>query len=249
MTRLLLLRIAAFLWVGILFAGTPAKAEDLRVDLELALAIDSSSSVDYGEFDLQVRGLAAAFRDPRVMAAIESGPLGKIAVTVIEWSSPEPQFQRVNLPWTLLDDAESIEAFAEDLDQMPRLQPGGGTAISRALYFAVRQFENNGFDGTRKVIDVSGDGEDNWQEPLEDARNHATAWGITINALAILNEAPDLDAYFRKRLIGGPGAFVITADDYEDFARAIREKLVREIGSPPIALADRPLSAGNAVGR
>ncbi len=215
---------------------------DRPVDLELVLAVDVSSSVSTDEFELQMRGLADAFRDPEVVQAIHaSGDLG-IAVALIQWSDNRRQFLGVD--WTVVRDAESAEAFSEEIAGTPRLVVGGGTAIGGALLYGMRQFDNNGFVGRRKVIDVSGDGRTNQGRPDGPLRDAAVARGITINGLAILNEEPTLDRYYIANVIGGTGAFVMTANDFRAYALAILAKLIREIAGAPVAT--RPLPPGGA---
>ncbi|MEQ9331135.1 DUF1194 domain-containing protein [Thalassobaculum sp.] len=213
-----------------------ARAE-VPVDLELILAIDSSDSVDGREYALQVGGLAAAFRDPTVHQAIGDGPLGSIAVAVVEWSGRYQQI--VQIPWTRLDGAAAAVAFAEQIDRLRRAFDEGVTSISGALDFAAEQFAGNGFVAARRVIDISSDGVQNQGRRIDLAREATLARDVTINALVILNEMPDLEEYFSERVIGGFGAFVIVANDYPDYPEAIRRKLLREIGQTPVSLLDR----------
>ena len=210
---------------------------EVPVDLELILAIDSSDSVDVREYALQVGGLAAAFRDPSVHRAIGDGPLGSIAVAVVEWSGRYQQV--VQLPWTRLDGAAAAVAFAERIDRLRRAFDEGVTSISGALDFAAEQFAVNGFVAARRVIDISSDGVQNQGRRIDLAREATLARDVTINALVILNEMPDLEEYFSERVIGGFGAFVIVANDYPDYPEAIRRKLLREIGQTPVGLLDR----------
>ena len=218
--------------VGLVTAGEALAGA--AVELELVLAVDASGSVDNDEFALQVRGLAAAFRDPRVVSAIESQGGDGIAVAVMQWSSPGNQIVAVD--WTPIADAASAAAFAERIEGAGRLLYGE-TAIAHALRFATGLFVSGAFEGRRKVIDLSGDGPNNYGGMPTRIRDLAVAAGMTINGLAILNEYAELDRYYQAEVIGGPGAFVMTAADYADFAAAIRNKLVREISGPPIASA------------
>lgn len=228
----LIAALAAGLVAGSAFVGPVTAAE--VVDLELVLAVDTSSSVSAEEFDLQMRGLAGAFRHPDVLAAIEAaGDLG-VAVSLIQWSDTRKQFTAVD--WVLLRSAAASEAFAEEIDRTPRILVGGGTAIGGALKFALESLLTNGYEGRRKVIDLSGDGRTNQGEQPQVARDLAVAAGVTINGLAILNEDPVIDRYYYSHVIGGTGAFVISATDYEDFSAAMLEKLVKEISGTPIAL-------------
>ena len=221
------------LWLGLW--AQPAKAE--VVDLELLLAIDTSISVDAEEFRLQVQGLAQAFRDPRVLAAIRAAGGRGVAVSVVQWASHNDQF--IAIDWTKVQDPEGALQLSQAIAGMPRRFAGYGTAITSALRFCVPLFFGNGFEARRRIIDVSGDGSDN-RGPLPNLmRDVAIRAGITINGLAIRNEEPNLDFYYNRYVIGGTGAFIITADDYHDFADAIVVKLVREISQAPMAEAPR----------
>jgi hypothetical protein len=219
--------------------------QDRIVDLELVLAVDASSSVSSVEFDLQIRGLAEAFRDPRVVQAIRaSGDLG-LAVALIQWSDSRKQFLAVD--WNIVHDAESAEALSEEIANTPRFVIGGGTAIGGALEYAIRQLETNDFEGRRKAIDVSGDGHSNQGVHPARLRDAAVKRGITINGLAILNEEPTVDSYYFANVIGGTGAFVMTANDYEAYALAILTKLIKEIAGTPIAARPSRVEASFAV--
>ena len=203
------------------------------VDLELVLAVDASSSVSASEFELQIQGLAQAFRDPRVLQAIRAtGELG-LAVSLVQWSDHRKQFLAVD--WTLVADSDGAGAFADKVADTPRFVIGGGTAIGGVLNFAMRLLDANDFQGRRRVIDVSGDGRANQGAHPAKVRDKAVALGITINGLAILNEDLAVADYYRAHVIGGTGAFIMTANDYESYALAILIKLVREIAGAPIA--------------
>ncbi|MEM7227000.1 MAG: DUF1194 domain-containing protein [Pseudomonadota bacterium] len=224
-----------FLALGVI---QPAAQDGQLVDLELILAVDTSSSVSSQEFDLQMQGLAEAFRHPSVQAAIEAaGDLG-IAVAMVQWS--DNRKQTVAIPWQVLRGAASAEAFAAEISRTPRFLVGGGTALGGALDFSLRQFGRNAFNGRRKVIDISGDGRTNQGAHPSRFRDEAVALGITINGLAILNEDVYVDRYYRYNVIGGTGAFVMTAQDYEDFSVAILEKLIKEIAGAPVASLPAP---------
>lgn len=224
--------------LGLLLPSRAARAE-IPVDLQLVLAVDASSSVDFDEFNLMANGLAHAFRDERVKQAISSGALGAIAVTVVQWASAGTNAQHVSVPWQLVDGPDASEVLADKLQMMPRDVDGGGTSIGNAIRYSMQQFSVGPYRGLRQVIDVSGDGIDNGVDPVRPARDDAVAQGITINGLAILNEEKNLDRHYQDYVIGGPGAFVIDAADYADFARAILQKLIREISDVPIAQIDR----------
>lgn len=215
-----------------LFVGPMAQAADRPVDLELVLAVDSSDSVDDREFDLQIVGLADAFRHPEVIKALRAGPRKSIVVSVVEWADREGQ--TVKIPWTHLHDAASARAVAEAISRLTRTYERGVTSVSGIIDFAVESFKDNGFQGTRRVIDISSDGRQNDSRSLPDARAEAGASGVTINALTILNEYGSLDDYFRREVIIGPSSFVEVAEDYDVYPRAILRKLIRELSSVPV---------------
>jgi hypothetical protein len=215
-------------------AAVAGARADVDVDLELVLAIDSSGSVDFGEFDLQRAGIAGALRDPEVIEALEGAAPNGIAVAVIEWSGPGQHLVAVD--WTRISDAPSASALAARIDAMGRVLIGE-TAIADALRFASDRLADNSFHGARQIIDVSGDGPSNAGGDPDGMRDAAALAGVTINGLAILNENPTLDRYYAEHVIGGPDAFVLTARTYDDFARAIRLKLLREIQGAPLASA------------
>jgi hypothetical protein len=199
------------------------------VDLQLVLAVDASGSIDQRRFELQQQGYVAAFRDPRVLRAIQSGATQGIAVTMVQWTGPALQIQV--LPWTLINDATTAHAFAAAIATTPRQLFSGGTSISGAIDYAVPLLLESPFQGTRRVIDISGDGFNNRGRSAASARDDAVRAGITINGLPILALEPDLDRYFSDLVIGGPGAFVIAAKSYETFAEAILKKLIREMAA------------------
>ncbi|MFQ6549009.1 DUF1194 domain-containing protein [Aestuariibius sp. 2305UL40-4] len=213
----------------------PAAAQD--VDLELVLLADASGSITEAEIAFQRDGYAAALRDPEVIAAIEGTAYGSIALTYVEWAANTATV----VDWTIIDDAESAAAFAAALPGPPR-QAAGRNAIGGALLDAKRLIERNEIDGWRKVIDFSGDSPNSFSgPPIATAREEVIAAGITINALPILcrfcdtpARYPDLGAIYEERIIGGPGAFVVTAESEADLADAIKRKLILEIsGTQP----------------
>ena len=222
---------AALLSLGMV---TPVLAQQ-RVDLELILAIDSSASVDFEEFELQAQGMANAFRDPTVLAVIRANQYKAIAVSVVEWASAD--YQSVNVPWMMLHDAQSLERMAQAIENMPRNIMTGATSISGLLEFSAGLFPTNGYEGTQRTIDVSTDGRNNQGKEVSFMRDLVTDEGITINGLTILNDMPRLNRYFEHRIMGGFGAFVEVARDYEDYGRAFLRKLIREIRSLPIGRA------------
>jgi hypothetical protein len=164
------------------------------VALELVLAVDSSGSVDFGEFDLQTGGIAGAFRDAEVIAAIEQWAPQGVAVSVVLWSGRGQQ--RVAVDWTRIGDRESAEALALRIEKMGRGMLAE-TALGEGLQFAFRQLERSPFAGVRRLIDVSGDGRSNVGADPDGFRDGAVAAGITINGLAILNDDITLDLYYR----------------------------------------------------
>lgn len=227
-------RILALL--ALLFAASPAAA--IPVDIELVLAVDVSRSIDQDEAQLQREGYVRALTDERVIQAIRSGLHGRIAVCYVEWAAAHLQFTTIG--WTLIKDRASAEAFAGKLAEMP-IQSHSRTSVSGAIDYSARLFVNNGYEGERLVIDISGDGRNNDGRPAHLARNEAVAKGITINGLPILNDRPtfgfppdaNLDVYYETDVIGGPGAFVVVARGFDAFAEAIMSKLIREIAQRP----------------
>jgi hypothetical protein len=221
------LRFAAAVWLACSI-WTSAFAQT-AVDLQLVLAVDASGSVDQRRFELQQQGYVAAFRDPRVLQAIQSGGTQAIAVTMVQWTGPALQIQV--LPWTLINNAATAHAFAAAIAATPRQLFSGGTSISGVIDYAVPLILESQFRGTRRVIDISGDGPNNRGRPAASARDDAVRAGIVINGLPILALEPGLDRYFSDHVIGGPGAFVIAARNYETFAEAILKKLIREMAA------------------
>lgn len=207
------------------------EAADTEVDLELILAVDISRSVDDDEFALQMQGYVNAFNHPAVIRAIQSGQHKAIAITYVQWAGP--LFQAQSVPWTMISDAESAADFADVLQAVTRATFGGGTSISGVIDYTVPMFDRNAYTGTRRVVDISGDGINNSGRQVAAARDDAVAAGVIINGLAILSDYPSLDSYFREFVAGGPGAFVIAAENFESFAAAIVNKLIREIAAVP----------------
>ncbi|MGK7869286.1 DUF1194 domain-containing protein [Falsiroseomonas sp. E2-1-a20] len=214
-----------------------ARAED-PVDVALVLAVDVSRSVDADEARLQRLGYRTALTDAQLIQAIRGGMTGSIALAYVEWAGIE--YQRLVLPWTRIGTQQAAEAWATALDEAP-FASLSWTSISGAIDFSRRMLDGCPYEATRKVIDVSGDGVNNSGPPAEEARDRAVAEGITINGLPILNDRPTfgrrppipLDIYFRESVIGGPGAFMIAAEDFGDFGQAVRRKLIREIAGLP----------------
>ena len=221
--------------VAAYFLVAPAAfAARLPVDLELVLAVDVSGSIDEDEARLQRDGYISAITDKKIVAAIRSGMLGRIAITYFEWAGEG--WQQPVVGWRVIEDAAGARAFAAELARMP-IDSGPWTSIGGAIDYAVPLFAGNQFDGTRRVLDISGDGANNIGRMAPAARDDAVRRGIIINGLPIMNDRmnisrrpiPNLDLYFRNCVIGGPGAFIVVARNFADFARAIRRKLILEI--------------------
>jgi hypothetical protein len=235
---------------------TPAVEGGTKVDVELVLAVDVSWSMDRGEQEIQRAGYAAAFRSQDVQKAILNGVNGRVAVAYIEWAGSFAQ--SVVVPWTLIDSREAADGFAYRL-QTEEPERERRTSVAAAIDFAVPLFERNGFDGLRRVIDISGDGPNNQGRPVTDARDHAIARGVTINGLPLMTSGsyaswgsiPDLDLYYENCVIGGPGAFMIPVNDWSQFPEAVRRKLVMELaGDWEIETEDeaRVMRTQNGVG-
>jgi hypothetical protein len=223
-------RILQFGLVVALLTGAPVAPAHAgeRVDLLLALTADVSSSMDDQEFQLQRTGYAEALTDPRVIEAIQSGANRRIAVAFIEWAGHVAQ--KVVIDWTIIKDEATAREFGDILVEAPR-SAVGRTSISAAIDFTMRQFERSPYEG-RHTIDVSGDGINNAGRDVKLARDDAVAQRVTINGLVILGQAtttPDLEGYYRDNVIGGPGAFVMAAENYASFGDALVKKLVAEI--------------------
>ncbi len=211
-----------------LFLTTPGFAEDkYPVAIELVLALDCSASVDNREFQLQIAGLAEAFRDPEVLEAVENlKPFG-VAVAVVQWGAPGET--RVVVPFIWLENSMQAKAFGFRAGLIQRWIRASATSIAAGIDDSVELVRENEFEGQRKVIDVSGDGKDNSGADLVVSRENARVAGITINGLSIASDDKGLEDYYRQNVIIGSDAFVEPARDFEDFARAIKEKLLREL--------------------
>lgn len=223
------------LLLATLLIAAPAQAQDVKVDLELALGVDVSGSVDFEEAKLQRNGYIKAFRHPAILEAIQRGPLGRIAVSYYEWAGYG--HMKIIAPWMVIHDQKSAEAFAAKL-QEEEPETASRTAIASAITMGAAWFDKNNYTGTRRVIDISGDGPNNWGEMVTAARDRVAAQGITINGLPIVNDRPsfsgrppmkDLDLYYRDCVIGGPRAFYVVAKNFNDFGRAVIRKLILEI--------------------
>ncbi len=233
--------------------GGSISAKPLSVDLELVLAVDVSYSMELDEQRLQRQGYVAAFLEPELIEAIENGPLGRIAVTYVEWGGSAVQVT----PWTLIDGRDTAAQYSELLRRQP-IRRIAFTSISNTLAFTRRLFDFSPFEGSRRVIDISGDGPNNSGVPAPVARNSTVARGIVIDGLPIMLKThaasdsasiPDLDAYYRECVIGGDGAFLVKVSDSGEFASAILRKLITEISGLEVSRMEpatvRPVQAGS----
>lgn len=218
--------LAALALLSVLGLGEAAAAAE-PVDVQLVLAIDTSRSVNQRRFTLQQQGYVEAFRDPRVLQAVQAGILRSIAVTMFQWTGP--RLHVVVVPWMRISDEASAAAVAAAIDVVPRQLFGGGTSISGAIDFSMTLFPDAPYVGERRIIDVSGDGANNAGRPAQNARDDAVKAGVTINGLPILTIEPDLEEHYQDNVIGGEGSFVIPVATDADFANAILKKLIAEI--------------------
>jgi len=245
MLRLIAATVAALL---VIFPALVRAQEP--VDLLLVLAADVSRSVDANKFQLQRNGYAAAITSPRVLEAIKSGPHGRIGITFVEWSGVGNQ--KVIVDWTAIGDMASAQDFSAHIVESQR-PFADRTSISSGIDFAMAQLEHAPFSATRRTIDVSGDGTNNSGREVTSARDDAVGKGVTVNGLVILSETPlswnadhthppgGLANYYRNNVAGGPGSFVMVAENFESFGQAIINKLVAEIAATP-ALRTRALA-------
>jgi hypothetical protein len=233
---------AAAVALPLTFAAKDAHA--LAVGVELALLVDVSGSVDGSEYSLQKNGYINAFNNPALITAIQNSAGGSIAVTYIEWSSSSQQIQSVD--WMLVNDAASGAAFASAIGATTR-PFSGGTNPDSAINFAVPLFSGNGFEGTRLVIDVSGDGSGSISS-TQAARDAALAAGIdTINGI-VIGGSTGVEDFYNDSIKAGDGAFVIAVDSFDDFNDAILQKLTREITQDPDPIPEPTTMLTFAVG-
>jgi hypothetical protein len=232
-------RAFAFVAALVMLGGSPAARAAEEVDLLLVLSSDVSRSIDAPKFKLQRDGYAAAILNPRVLQAIRSGALGKIAVTLVEWSGIGAQ--KIVIDWSIIRDAQSANDFSAQIVEAPRAF-ADRTSISGGIDFAMAQLARAPFQSNRRTIDVSGDGTNNSGREVTFARDEAVAKGVTINGLVILSQPTSwnadhtnppggLDNYYRNNVIGGPGAFVMVANGFESFGQAILSKLIAEVAA------------------
>ena len=233
-------RLVALLAAVLVLAGTPAARATEEVDLLLVLSSDVSRSIDAPKFKLQRDGYAAAIVNPRVIQAIRSGSLGKIAVTLVEWSGIGAT--KIVIDWSIIRDEATAKDFSAQIVEAPRAF-ADRTSISGGIDFAMAQLARSPYQSNRHTIDVSGDGTNNSGRDVTFARDEAVAKGVTINGLVILSQQPmswnadhtnppgGLDNYYRNNVIGGPGSFVMVADGFESFGHAILSKLIAEVAA------------------
>ena len=220
-----------------------AEAAQSCIDVALVLAVDTSASVSPGEYRLQQEGIANAFRNSNVLAAIAQA--GRVAVSVVFWGSeglPKPQSD-----WFMIDSRDAAERFARTVESMPR-QVTGDTGLGAGLMASVGKLRALDVCSVRKIINVSGDGQETMAvrgkrryAPPPTVRDFAEKLNVEINALAISNEEPDLAQYYTSNVITGPDAFVMEVRDYQGYADALRRKLIREIS--PRVVSELPVAA------
>ncbi len=235
----------ALLLTAALLAGATAARAAEAVDLLLVLAADVSRSVNQVKFQLQREGYAQAIADKRVLEAISSGRHRRIAICFVEWSGVTSQ--KLVIDWSIVDGPDTARKFGDQLLELPR-SFAERTSISGGIDFAMMMLARAPFEAARRTIDVSGDGTNNSGRDVTLARDEAVAKGVTINGLVILSERPlawnpdhtnppgGLPNYFRTNVIGGPGAFVIVAENFNSFGQAIIKKLIAEIAQAPARL-------------
>jgi hypothetical protein len=200
------------------------------VDLALVLAVDGSASVTYDEFGLIAGGMAAALREPAIIRGLLGGPAKASMCSLLLWSGTGAQ--EIITGWTLIASEADARAFADQVDNMPRIVPAGETAIGEALLAALTLLAHIPEPPTRQVVNVIGDGRSNAGIAPGPIRDRMAAAGITINGLCILHEEPDLLQSYTREVIGGPGAFAEICPDYPAFAAAMHRKLAREVNAP-----------------
>ncbi len=225
------------------------------VDLALLVAVDVSDSIDRREARLQRDGYIAALKDPAVLAAIRSGGQRRIALSYVEWAGFG--HYKVVVDWRLVGGAADAQAFAAALARAP-VGSRRRTSISDAILKSMNHLANNPHPAARRIIDISGDGPNNHGPLVTIARDRAVAAGITINGLPIRPNPSetethgailDIDLYYQDCVVGGPGAFVVLANGFDDFAEAVRRKFILEIaGGPPRLRPDLAAVSGAGGG-
>ena len=200
----------------------------MSVDLALVLAVDCSSSVDAGDYHLQMFGIAEALRSPKVLDAIQSGENQRIAFSLVHWSTRKSQ--RIIIRWRQLATHDDLFNTAHEIELAERQWQIGGTGLAAVIDFSAALIAKLPIFASRKVIDISGDGQENDEGDVASSRKDAIAHGITINGLPILDGSRTIEAYYRYRVISGPGSFAIPAANSKAFGEAMEQKLLREIG-------------------
>lgn len=233
-----------FLQLLIVMLGLKAgsvQAQQAPVDLALVLAVDVSSSMTQAELALQRSGYVAALADPQVISALIGGSLHRIALSYVEWA--DPNMQAVTMDWRIIDSPQAALDFSADLAAQP-LIGGATTSISAALRFSAAMFDTLKVAADRRIIDISGDGPNSSGSHVAPSRDQVVAGGIVINGIPILIDQSPLDMatgatltdYYRDCVIGGLGAFVVTASEISGMAEAIRRKLVLEVAAVPVSV-------------
>jgi hypothetical protein len=215
-----------FLSASAFLFAAPSRAQE-AVDTILVLGVDVSGSIDSHEFELQRQGYVKALTDKRFLNAVSGGEHQAIAVAYFEWTGPgmdAPVYE-----CTVIRNAADARALAAKIESTPRLLYGGGTGVGEAIYFAIDMSDRCKVKADRHVIDISGDGRTNRGRRAAPARDEAVARGFTVNGLAIINEEPYLEEFYRSEVMGGQGAFVAVVNDFEAFEDAVIAKIVREI--------------------
>jgi hypothetical protein len=196
------------------------------VDVALVLAVDSSGSISKDRLLMQIQGYTNALRHSSFVEAVRFGNHGRIALTYVTWTDARRQEQVVG--WRVIQDPPGAEAFAREIEDALLPLPGW-TSISGAIDFCTGLLIGSGFMAMRRVIDISGDGQNNDGRPVTEARDAAVAAGITINGLPIIEVEPGLEQYYRENVIGGPDAFIVVARDSGSFGEAVLRKLLVEV--------------------
>ncbi|CAN1485034.1 vWFA domain containing protein [Rhabdaerophilaceae bacterium] len=225
---------------GFAVAQRPAAHENFpetgpEVDVALVLAVDISFSMDLTELNLQREGYIEALTSPLVLETIRKGMIGKIAVTYVEWAGVHTR--HIIADWEIIEDKASAEAFVQKLRDAP-IRRARRTSISTAIDLGIDQLKAAPVRPIRRVIDISGDGPNNEGRIVTLARDHAVEAGVVINGLPIVlqrggfrspYDVDGLDDYYRDCVIGGPGSFMIVINERDQFAPAIKQKILREI--------------------
>jgi hypothetical protein len=214
---------------------TPARA-DTPVDLQLVMAVDVSRSIDEVEAELQRRGYIEAMNSESVIEAIVAGENKCIGVCYVEWAGTH--YQQAVIDWMLIDSPRAARAFSDKLSESPYTSQSW-TAVGAALAYCAQRFQSSPFTSKRRIIDISGDGRTNDGPPAELVRDKLVGEGFVINGLPVMMNRQNygrpsdatLDKYYEENVVGGPGSFMVVAANFDDFGRAVRSKLVREISA------------------